>query len=104
MVGCGSDSEILEPLNSSKVSGTLMTGLGSKEFQLGDPAPVIMTRPDESGSGSVRAKCMYLMENWSPHTHRTAGARLVRLQSFADLGSTCGWAVNSGGRFPAGDV
>src|SRR6266576_3597783 len=77
MVDCGSDSEILERFTSSKVSGTLMTGLRLREFQLGDPAPVITTRPDESGSVSVRARCLYLMENRSPHTHRTMVSMLV---------------------------
>src|SRR6266576_5877663 len=72
-VGCGSDSEILERFTSSKVSGTLITGLGLREFQLGDPAPVITTRPDESGSVSVRAKCLYVMATRSPRTQRTMG-------------------------------
>ena len=94
-MGCGSDSETLERFTSSKVSGTLMTGLGLREFQLEDPAPVITTRPDESGSVSVRAKCMHLMENGSPLTHKKMGSTWAELQSFADLCSTSGWEGNS---------
>src|SRR5258706_6074089 len=49
-----SDSGISEPFSSSKASGTLVTG--PKDFHSSHQAPVIKTRPDESGWVSARAR------------------------------------------------